>query len=68
MNDRVSGNDLENKVALRAGTGKFAGIKGKARIVSSALFAEDVPDVFVGCDRIEGSYEIAGEQVLVLHP
>ena len=61
VNDRVSGNDLENKVALWAGTGKFVGIKGKARIVSSDLFAEDVPEFFVGCDRIEGSYEISGK-------
>ena len=60
VNDRASGNDLENQVRLSAGTGKFAGIQGTARVVSSDLFPEDVPDFIVGCDVIEGSYTLDG--------
>ena len=58
VNDRTTGEDTENRFSIFAGSGKYAGITGTGTIANSYLFPEDVPDFFVGCDRMQGSYRL----------
>ena len=58
VNDRASGKDLENSFQIISGSGKYAGITGTGKIKHSYLFPEDVADLIVGCDRMQGNYSI----------
>ena len=58
VNDRATGEDSVNRFTVSAGTGKYAGISGLGTIKNSYLFPEKVPDFFVGCDRMQGTYQI----------